>query len=586
LKAGGYERELDHLKRGIESMLNRFVPFDVVPWKSFRDSPPRSPTRNDTVRPTRSVPLGNNGRIRVSLGGRSVNAPTGDVAPYRAFFYSNWHGAANTKTIGISLAMLFGLAACTTGASANDLMATKAVPALTTKLPSQPATCGSFEDFFVTSCPLTWSGITVYGAIDAGVTWQSHGTPFNGALPAGQEYLISKNSNRALWGLAPNALSQSNIGIKGNEPLAPGWAFIFDLQAGFDPYSLQFANGPGAVAQNAGVPLTSQSSNGDSSRAGQFYNSVGYLGVSSPFGTLTVFQQNSLTLDGVVAYDPMGGSNAFSAIGYQGTTCGVGDTEDCRFSTAAKYRADIGNFRVAALWQFGGYSQNNGATGSYQFQIGGDMGNLAGGSLSIDAIGSYVQNAVSIGLAGNTLPAVLPQVLTATLSDDTSAMLLARYTKGPLKLFAGYEYIRYAPPSSPFSPGTGFNDIAGSLVCAGCAAINNTNINNTAFSTGDKSLHVIWTGVKYAINANLDVMVAYYHYDQPTYGAFVNCAAAVTPATCHGTFDAVSFAIDWQFSKKFDSYAGFMFSQVNGGLANGYLNRNTIDPMVGLRFRF
>jgi hypothetical protein len=33
-------------------------------------------------------------------------------------------------------------------------------------------------------------------------------------------------------------------------------------------------------------------------------------------------------------------------------------------------------------------------------------------------------------------------------------------------------------------------------------------------------------------------------------------------------------------------YAGFMFSQVNGGLANGYLNRNTIDPAVGLRFRF
>jgi hypothetical protein len=29
-----------------------------------------------------------------------------------------------------------------------------------------------------------------------------------------------------------------------------------------------------------------------------------------------------------------------------------------------------------------------------------------------------------------------------------------------------------------------------------------------------------------------------------------------------------------------------MFSQVNGGLANGYLNRRTIDPTVGLRFRF
>ena len=291
-------------------------------------------------------------------------------------------------------------------------------------------------------------------------------------------------------------------------------------------------------------------------------------------------------MDGVLAYDPMGGSYAFSPIGWQGITCGVGDTEDCRFSTSVKYRVDIGQFRVAALWQFGGYSLNNAATGSYQFQIGGDINNLAGGTLSLDAIGSYVQNAVAVTLAGNVLPAVLPQVLTATLSDDTSVMLLARYTHGPVKLFAGYEYIQYAPPSNPFAAGTGFNDISGNFICAGCAAINNTNINNTAFATGDKPFNIFWTGVKYTVMPNLDLIGAYYHYYQPTYGAFVDCAVAAPAATCHGTFDAVSFAIDWQFAKKFDAYAGFMYSQVNGGLANGYLNHNTIDPTVGLRFRF
>ena len=155
------------------------------------------------------------------------------------------------KNFGVSAAMILGLAgaASATDASADDIMVTKAAPAVTTKAPPQPATCGSLEDFVVTSCPLTWNGITVYGTIDAGVTWQSHGTPFNGTAAVGEEYLISKNSNRALWGLAPNALTQSNIGIKGNEPFAPGWAFVFDLQAGFDPYSLQFANGPGSVAE-------------------------------------------------------------------------------------------------------------------------------------------------------------------------------------------------------------------------------------------------------------------------------------------------------------------------------------------------
>jgi predicted porin len=494
------------------------------------------------------------------------------------------------KKTGVSTAMMLVIAGAAYAADGSgDGMVTKAAPAGTTNTPQQPGTCGSLEAFFVTSCPLTWNGITVYGTIDAGVTWQSHAAPFNGTAAVGQEYLISKNSNRALWGLAPNGLSQSNIGIKGNEPIAPGWAFVFDLEAGFDPYSLQFANGPGSVAQNAGIPLISQNSNADSSRAGQFYNSVGYVGVSSPtYGTLTVFRQNSLTLDGVFAYDPMGASYAFSPIGFQGITCGVGDTEDCRFSTSVKYRVDIGQFRVAALWQFGGYGQNNAADGAYQLQAGGDIHNLANGVLSLDAIYSYVRDAVSLGLAGNPLgpggnplPPFLPQVLTATISDDTSVMLLARYTNGPLKLYAGYEWIQFAPPSDPQ---TAFTDIAGDSLCLSCAAVNNTNISNTAFAAHDKILQVFWIGAKYAVTDKLDVTGAYYHYDQNSYGA-VGCATAAL-ATCSGTFDAISLAVDWRFAAKFDAYAGFMFSQVNNGLANGYLNRNTIDPTVGLRFRF
>jgi predicted porin len=313
---------------------------------------------------------------------------------------------------------------------------------------------------------------------------------------------------------------------------------------------------------------------------------VGYLGVSSPYGTLTVFRQNALTLDAVFAYDPMGASYAFSPIGFQGIACGAGNTEDCRFTTSVKYRVDIGQFRAAALWQFGGYALNNAATGSYQLQLGGDFANLAGGTLSLDAIGSYVQDSVSMGLSGNTLPAVLPQILTATLSDNTAVMLVAKYSRGPVKLYAGYEYIRYAPPTHPFATGTGFTNIAGDVVCAGCAAFNNTDINSTAFNAGDKLFHVFWTGVKYAVTDNLDVTGAYYHYEQPAFGAPANCAAAPTTATCHGTFDAVSFVVDWQFAKKFDAYAGFMFSQVNGGLANGFLNQSSIAPTAGFRFRF
>src|SRR6202140_3913969 len=343
----------------------------------------------------------------------------------------------------ISGLLLF--AAYATAASADDTVVTKAAPAASAKVPSQPATCTSLEDFVVTGCPLTWNGITVYGTIDAGVTWRSHGAPFNGTSAVGVDYLIQKYSNRPRWDLAPNGLTQSNIGIKGKEPLAPGWDFIFDLQAGFDPYSLHLANGPHSLAQNAGIPLTSQDSNADSSRAGQFYNSVGYLGVSSPYGTLTVFRQNSLTLDAVFAYDPMGASYAFSPIGWQGTTCGVGDTEDCRYSTAVKYRVNVDMFRAAALWQFGGYGQNNASNGAYQGQVGADIHNVANGTLSVDAIYSYVRDAVAASLTGNPTNAdglpiapFTPQFLTATISNDTSVMALAKYSHGPLNLYGGY----------------------------------------------------------------------------------------------------------------------------------------------------
>ena len=98
--------------------------------------------------------------------------------------------ARMTWLTAISGLLLFS--ACATDASADDTLVTKAVPATSTKASLQPASCSSLEDFIVTKCPLTWNGITVYGTIDGGVTWQSHGTPFNGTSVVGEEYLLQR----------------------------------------------------------------------------------------------------------------------------------------------------------------------------------------------------------------------------------------------------------------------------------------------------------------------------------------------------------------------------------------------------------
>jgi predicted porin len=509
------------------------------------------------------------------------------------------------KKSGVCAAIILGMAyaAYASDASAAD-MATKAPPPAA-KPAASPASCGTLWDFIATDCPLTWSGITIYGAVDVGGGWQSHGAPFSPLYPTGASYLVLKMNRTPMWGLAPNAMSQSNIGIKGNEPIGAGWAFIFDLEAGFDPYSLRFANGPGSQFSNINVPLNQQTYNADSSRAGQWFNSVGYFGFSSgTYGTLTVFRQNALTLDGVLAYDPLAGSYAFSPIGLQGTTCGVGNTQDCRYSTALKYRVDIGMYRLAGLWQFGGYGQNNGSNGAYEAQVGADIHNLANGVLSVDVIYSFVRDSVATSLTGNPTNAdglpiapFTPQFYTATISDDTSVMALAKYAVGHLNLYGGYEWIQYAPPSDPQ---TSFTDIAGNAISGFAASTTSPNgitaINNIAFSAGcaaatvchDKILQVMWTGAKYAVTDNLDVMGGYYHYAQNNYfatGPNTGCSGSAH-AQCSGTFDAVSAVVDWRFAAKWDTYIGVMFSQVNGGLANGFLQRNNIDPTVGLRFRF
>ena len=47
-----------------------------------------------------------------------------------------------------------------------------------------------------------------------------------------------------IFTIAPNGLGQSFVGVKGREPIASGWSLIFNFQNGFDPYTLQRANGP------------------------------------------------------------------------------------------------------------------------------------------------------------------------------------------------------------------------------------------------------------------------------------------------------------------------------------------------------
>lgn len=484
-------------------------------------------------------------------------------------------------------------------AAAADLPTKKTPPA-----PAPTTSCfASFYDYLNSTpqdCPLTYMGVTLYGQIDVGAGYSSHGAALNPANSQGVAELVSKTSNKGYYQLVPNGLSQSNVGVKLREEVAPGWAIIGDANTAFDPYSLQLANGPRSQVENNNLPINLQSANSDSSRAGQWDNTRGYIGVSSSaYGSLTVGRQYALSNDLVTGYDPMGGSYAFSLIGNSSTyVAGTGDTEVARLNTSLKYQVAVSNFRAAAIWQFGGYEQGNGSNGAYQFDIGGDYAGFSVDGVyshATDAVSLTTYNGVTTGSVGAIgLPAGVSQDdLKATLANIDAGLIGAKYAYGPFKAFGGYEYARFSNPSDAY-PG-GFSTLGDYTVLPGA-------ITSTAYAAQNKILQVAWAGAKYAVLSNLDLTGAYYYAWQNTYLApGASPATACLPNTkvlngyhlqgaansyCSGDLQAVSGMIDWRPLKRLDVYAGVMYSKASGGIASGYLNTDNVATTAGLRLSF
>ncbi|HEY0701779.1 MAG TPA: carboxypeptidase regulatory-like domain-containing protein, partial [Candidatus Acidoferrales bacterium] len=215
-----------------------------------------------------------------------------------------------------------------------------------------PDPCTSGHEFATTDCTLTWHGITVYGAYDVGVGWVSHGLPENGYNYEGAS-LVNRNARGSRFVLAPNNLQQTGIGIRGKEQFAPGWYVVFNGSTGINPQSGLLANASATQYINNGLPRAAYSYAIDGARAGQPFNDEYYGGVSSDhYGTLTFGRQRALGTDVVLAYDPAGGSYAFSYIGYNGTTAGGGDTENTRWDTAVKYKLTYGPVHFGAMYKF------------------------------------------------------------------------------------------------------------------------------------------------------------------------------------------------------------------------------------------
>ena len=103
----------------------------------------------------------------------------------------------------------------------------------------------------------------------------------------------------------------------------------------------------------------------------------------------------------------MGSSYAFSPLGYSGSYAGFGDTEATRANTAVKYHWNSpflpsrDEFPLGRPRAMGSYNQGNGTTyvsGSGRRRLPHLFGGSSStGTLSVDSIGGYAQNAANIG---------------------------------------------------------------------------------------------------------------------------------------------------------------------------------------------
>lgn len=422
---------------------------------------------------------------------------------------------------------------------------------------------------------LTWQGITLYGVIDLGVQYDTHSAPFTPFRPAASGNIIRSNAHQSVIGMTPSNMGQTRVGLQGIEPLGKNWSAIFQVETFFNPQSGQIADSLRSLTANNGKPVTRQSVGVDGSSAGQALQSA-FVGIRSErFGSLTFGRQVTLISEGTIKYDPNYNSTAFGLLGASNTYSGGGSSEDNRVDSSVKYSVGFNDqIHLAGLYKLNG-ANGSGRTAA-QANVG---GNFAGASL--DAYYSKFHSSITASSLSAAQVAALPQgydlshSIVGTVSDNTAYALMGQYKLDPLKLFSGYEYIKYINPRTPLS--VGFTNIGGYVLAF---------VSNTAYGNA-KIVQVYWAGVRYAVDPRLELTAAYYAVHQSAYGSGAQAGCASNAhGTCSGRLDAFSVDADYRFNAHFDAYIGAMYSSVQDGLASGYLYTTNINPTIGIRYKF
>ena len=159
--------------------------------------------------------------------------------------------------------------------------------------------------------------------------------------------------------------------------------------------------------------------------------------------------------------------------------------------------------------------------------------------------------------------------LAGTISDNTAYAFRPCTTSATPKIYAGYEHIQFANPTTPLA--AGFDDIGGYKLAF---------VNKSRHSRTTRSCRSIWVGVKYTVLSKLDLTAAYYGYKQNSYGIGAECRLRHQQSgTCSGTESAVVLLCRLSLHQALRHVRRRHVHRRADGLANGYdLQTTDIDP--------
>jgi predicted porin len=468
------------------------------------------------------------------------------------------------RNIGLFLGKTAFLAALVAPAYAGDL------PSI--KIPETP--------------PLTWQGITFYGAYDVSAAYLSRGVPINGSQYVTAGLITPQNGSKGMWVMAPNQEGFTFFGIKLDREVAPGLKIVAKAETGFIPYNGELDNAPAALQRQNGVPLALQSTAGPGNRAGQFFNGSLYAGLATDaFGQFTVGRQLLPSVEVIGAYDALTQSFGFGLLGFNGTWNGMGSTDLNRLDDSVRYSYSNGPFHGVAYFAAPGTNVKN----LWQLDLGYTWGNL-----SVDAVGGHANDGTAItslsGAANLNSSFIGARVFD---SDMYSVWLKYKLTENIL-LSAGWEHIVLSNPADGgFAPGhvTVGGYVFGPKISATSSPTG--GVVNNAFTGGDRYLDLFYVGAKYRVDPKLTFALGYYRYNSSGFGYGVtspifsktSCSSSKF-SNCSGYENVVAFRVDYEVSRNLNIYAGTSYSQVAGGIAFGYQHTDMWDPTIGAVVRW